>query len=74
MDTDGKLESRIRSLAKRRGYSVHKSREWKYVPHSNNYGNYMLVENNCVVIGDRYDVTLEEIEDFLLNSQEGRAA
>lgn len=59
-------EGRIRSLARRRGYSVSKSRECKHLPHSNNYGEYMLTDDrNIVVLGDRFDATLEDIEGFL---------
>jgi hypothetical protein len=59
-------EHRIRRLARRHGYAVRKSREWKHVPHSNNFGGYMLIESNrnFVVLGERFDVTLEDIEAF----------
>jgi hypothetical protein len=63
--TPGAYENRVRKLAAKHGCIVRKSREWKHVPHSNNYGDYMLVDNrNCVMIGDRYDATLDQIEDF----------
>ena len=47
--SDKAHESRVRRLAKRRGYFVRKSRQWKYIPHANNYGGYMLVLLNCVL-------------------------
>ncbi len=60
------LESRVRGLARRRGYTVSKSREWKHVPHANNHGEYMLAnDRNFVVLGDRFNATLEDIEGFL---------
>jgi hypothetical protein len=58
-------ENYERKLAAKHGCIVRKSPEWRHVPHSNNYGEYMLVDNrNCVIIGDRYDATLDQIEDF----------
>jgi hypothetical protein len=57
------------------GYVVWKSREWKYVPHSNNFGEYVLVnDRNCVMLGDRFDATLEDIERFLNDVAGGEAA
>jgi hypothetical protein len=59
-------ESRVRSLARRRGYWVTKSRARKTVPAINNHGLFMLVDDcNTVVLGERYDATLDEIESFL---------
>jgi len=59
-------ESTVRSRARRRGYVIRKSRQWKHVPHGNNYGDYMLVSfNNCVVLGERFDATLDDIDEFL---------
>ena len=60
-------ESRVRSKAARAGYRVCKSRQWKHVPHLDNFGEYMLVEaaNNLVVLGQRYDATLDDIEEYL---------
>jgi hypothetical protein len=64
--SDKAHESRVRRLAKRRGYLVRKSRQWKYIPHANNYGGYMLVLLNCnaVVLGSRFEATLNDIEHF----------
>lgn len=61
-------ESTIRSRAKMAGYTVYKSRERS--EHVNNYGKYMLVDDhrNLVVLGDRYDATLEQIDEFILDS------
>jgi hypothetical protein len=57
---------RIRRRAKRCGYRVIKSRERVFVPHSGNFGKYMLVnDRNEVVLGSSYDADLEEINEFL---------
>jgi len=56
-------ESRLRSLARRAGYSVKKSRRGFS---SDNLGDFMLIdENNWVVIGSRFDATLDDIEEYL---------
>ena len=55
-----RARSRVRRRAERLGYRVLKSRERKYVPHSNSHGLYMLVRDNS-----RFDVTLEEIASYL---------
>ena len=63
---DKNRENRIRRLARRHDYAVRKSREWKHVPHSDNFGDYMLIEpnRNFVVLGERFNATLEDIEAF----------
>ncbi len=45
---------------------IRKSREWKHVPHSNNYGQYMVIEayRNIVALGERFDASLDDIEAF----------
>jgi hypothetical protein len=60
-------ECRVRRKAARAGYRVVKSRQWKYVPHSNNLGEYMLLDaaRNLIVLGQRFDATLDDIEAFL---------
>ena len=60
-------EARVRSLARRIGYYVTRSREWKNVPHANNHGEYMLIEaeHGSAVLGFRYDATLDDIEAYL---------
>jgi hypothetical protein len=66
IDTKGS-EARIRRLAHRFGYHVVKSRQRKHVPNLDNHGDYMLIENatNVVAIGERFDASLADIEDFL---------
>ncbi len=60
-------ECRVRSRARRAGYRVRKSRQWKHVPNLDNFGEYMLIDadRNFVVCGSRYDATLDDIEAFL---------
>ena len=62
-----KQESRVRSLAHRHGYKVRKSRQWKNVPNLDNFGDYQLIDTeiNGVVLGSRYDATLDLIEEWL---------
>jgi len=68
-------ESSVRRKALRRGFFIHKSRARKHVPHSDNYGRYMLLNSRTsfVVLGERFDATLEDIE-FFLNETDGRGA
>jgi hypothetical protein len=60
-------ETTIRNQARRRGFAVRKSRDWKHVPHGYNFGEYMLVDasTNFCVLGDKYDATLDDISDYL---------
>jgi hypothetical protein len=59
--SEANKESRIRKLARRHGYVVRKSREWKHVPHSNNFGHFMLLDlRNVVILGSRFDATLDD--------------
>ncbi|MFZ0846152.1 MAG: hypothetical protein WAM62_10200 [Pseudolabrys sp.] len=64
---DQRDENRIRSLAKRRGYRLRRSREWKNVPNLDNYGEYMLIDaaHNFIVLGERFNASLNDIEAFL---------
>ena len=57
-------ENRIRKLANRRGFSVHKSRQQL---HCNNRGQFMLVDDylNTIFLGENFDAALEEIEAYL---------
>lgn len=69
-NTEKTQESRIRGLATRRGYQVRKSRQRSQ--HIDNQGLFMLVraDGNQLVLGERYDASLEEIEAYI-RSQEG---
>jgi hypothetical protein len=57
------LESRVRRKAARLGFRVTTSRARHL--HSNNLGEYQLINDNTVVLGSRYDVSLAEIMDYL---------
>jgi hypothetical protein len=59
-------ESAVRSLAKRRGFVMRKSRSRN--PDSPEYGGFMLVnDRNVLVIGRDYGETLDDIQDWLTN-------
>jgi hypothetical protein len=56
-------ESAVRRRARVRGFLLKKSRQQL---HLNNCGEYMLIDfNNWVMFGERYDATLEQIDEFL---------
>jgi len=62
--SDAASESAVRARAKRLGYSVSKSRDRSV--HSNNVGQFMLCDDrNTVVLGDRFDASLQDIADYL---------
>ena len=58
-------ETSVRHRAKRLGYCVIKSRQRK--PNIDNHGYYRLIDanNNWVVLGERFDARLEDIDEFL---------
>jgi len=59
-------EATVRRRAKRLVYYVSKLREWKHVPHANKRGCYMLINaNRWVVLGRRFDASLQDIDEFL---------
>lgn len=65
MKTDDAVrESRLRSLARRMGYSIRKSRA--QTVHGNDLGDYMVVNDqfNGVVLGERFNATLDDIEAY----------
>ncbi len=65
IETQTLTENQVRSLARKNGYMVRKSRS--RTVHADNFGEYMLVDagQNAVVLGGRYDASLEEIADWL---------
>lgn len=69
-------ESRIRRLARRHGYYVRKSRQWKHVPHPDNHGEYMLLDadSSIPVLGWRFDATLDDIAEFFSVSPPAQVA
>jgi hypothetical protein len=58
-------EAKARRMAKAQGYALRKSRARTFS--GNNLGGYMIVDPNlnAVVCGERYDLTLEDVEEFL---------
>jgi len=58
-------ESNLRARARKLGYVIRKSRS--RTVHEDNLGHYALVKetNNEVVLGERFDATLEEIAEYL---------
>jgi hypothetical protein len=58
-------ENAVRARARVRGYSIHKSQDRSM--HIDNHGEYMLVLNdmNCVVLGQRFDASLDDIAEYL---------
>ena len=58
-------ESTLRVRARKLGYAIRKSRSRSI--HEDNLGQYALVKesNNEVVLGERFDASLEEIAEYL---------
>ena len=58
-------ESSVRQIAAKHGCIVRKSRARTI--HGNDLGEYMLVnaELNCVVVGEKFDASLEDIHRWL---------
>lgn len=58
-------ESALRVRARKLGYSIHKSRLRSIS--EDNLGRYALVKENdkSVVLGERFDASLEEIAEYL---------
>jgi hypothetical protein len=58
-------ESTLRRRARKLGYAIHKSRSRSI--DEDNLGRYALVkkDSNSVVLGERFEATLEEIADYL---------
>ena len=54
-------EARLRRLARRGGYSLHKSRAGYSI---DNLGGYMIVDvyQNFIVDGERFNLTLDDVE------------
>ena len=55
----------MRARARKLGYAIHKSRSRSV--HEDNLGKYALVkeDSNDVVLGERFDASLEEIAQYL---------
>jgi hypothetical protein len=56
--------ARLRSLAKRQGFVIKKSRMMTRT--LNNQGGYMITDlNNIIQAGEKFDLTLDDVEKFL---------
>jgi hypothetical protein len=58
-------EGTLRARARKLGYVIHKSRSRSI--HEDNLGRYALVkkDSNRVILGERFDASLEEIAEYL---------
>ncbi len=58
-------ESTLRARARKLGYSIHKSRARTLS--EDNFGKYALVkaDGKSIVLGERFDASLEEIAEYL---------
>jgi hypothetical protein len=76
MDNQTKTqENKLRRMAKRQGYTIKKSRERYIYPYSaTNFGEYMLTRGDDIILGNRYDATLKDIERRLLENIEFEVA
>ncbi len=65
--TDKTRENRLRRQLRKHGIRLKKSRIRN--PNIDNYGHYMLIDiyKNLVIEGSRYDMTLDDIEDYVKN-------
>ena len=56
-------EDKARKQLAKQGYSLKKSRAQTYT--ANNQGGYMIVQDGIIQAGERYDMTLEDVEKFI---------
>jgi hypothetical protein len=65
-------ETAVRSLAKRRGFVLHKSRSRN--PNAPDYGGFLLAnDRNVPVIGRDYSETLDDVQDWPTNPDSAEA-
>ena len=56
--------SRLRTEARRQGFTIKKSRGKRTI---DNLGGYCVIDqNNCIVAGERFDLVPDEVEKYLL--------
>ena len=62
-------ENKMRRAAKRQGFILRKSRAKYVYPHSKDFGGYMILDASIgyIVIGERFGLSLEDVEEFLMN-------
>jgi hypothetical protein len=67
-------EERVRGTAKRQGYALHKDKAgvWSF----NHQGGWQIVdaERNWLVVGERFDLSLDDVEQWLSEDQEATAS
>lgn len=56
-------EDKARRQLAKQGYTLKKSRSQTYT--ANNQGGYMIVQDGIIQAGERYDMTLEDVEKFI---------
>ena len=64
-NTEAAREARARRLARRQGLAIRKSRAHAW--NCDNYLGYMIVDpfRNAIEAGQRYDLSIEEVEAYL---------
>jgi hypothetical protein len=69
-----KNEDRVRRFARRQGYALHKDKAavWSF----NHQGGWQIVdaERNWLVVGERFDLSLDDVEQWLSEDQEATAS
>jgi hypothetical protein len=60
-------ESRARHLARRKGYTLRKSRARNVFRRMDDRGGYMLLDTErwCIVLGPQFEVSLDQVEAWL---------
>lgn len=56
-------ESKVRRQLAKHGYSLKKSRAQTFT--ADNQGGYMIVQDGIIQAGERFDMTLEDVEKFV---------
>lgn len=56
-------ENKARKQLAKQGYSLKKSRARTYT--ADDYGGYMILQNGTIQAGERFNMTLEDIEKFV---------
>ena len=56
-------EDKARKQLAKQGYSLKKSRAQTYT--ADNQGGYMIVQDGMIQAGERFDMSLEDVEKFI---------
>jgi hypothetical protein len=66
-DDPAARESRVRRLARRKGYTLRKSRARNVFQRMDDRGGYMLLDTErwCIVLGPQFEVSLDQVEVWL---------